>query len=190
VRSFALLGMDAGEVLGRVNQAIIGDLEPERYVTMLLVRLDVTDGSTTYASAGHVPGVLLHCSETDDCVLSSTGVPLGLFAEATYPIRRFQFRPRQILVLVTDGAPETIDVSERDFGHERITEYVRTHANDSAREIAAGLFAAARSFAAAEPQRDDITSVIIKVTDAALVIEQPGLPLEQGRECEGRSAHA
>ena len=41
MRSFATLGMDVGEVLGRVNRAIVGDLEPDRYVTMLLVRLDV-----------------------------------------------------------------------------------------------------------------------------------------------------
>lgn len=170
--------MDAGQVLGRVNQAIIGDLEPERYVTMLLVRLDVLDGSMTYASAGHIPGVLLHCSGTTDCLLSSTGVPLGLFAEATYPIRRLQFRGQQILVLVTDGAAETTDSNERDFGQDGVTEYVRTHVNDSAREIATGLFAAARSFGAAEPQHDDITSVIVKINDAALAVEQPDLPLE------------
>lgn len=177
VRSFATLGMNAGEVLQRVNQAIIGDLEPERYVTMLLVRLDVLGGGMSYASAGHIPGVLLHCSGTTDCLLSSTGVPLGLFAEATYPSRRLQFRPQQILVLVTDGAAETVDANESDFGHEGITDYVRTHANDSAHAIAVGLFAAARAFGGAEPQRDDITSVIIKVTDAPLVVEQPDLPL-------------
>jgi len=190
VRSFATLGMDAGEILERVNQALIADLEPERFVTMLLVRLDVLDGTMTYASAGHIPGVLLHRSGATDCLLSSTGVPLGLFAAASYPIRRCQFGAQQILVLATDGAPETTDANERDFGHEGITEYVGTHANDSARDIAEGLFAAARSFGAANPQHDDITSVIIKVTNAALVVEKPNLPLATVRESAGQSADA
>jgi sigma-B regulation protein RsbU (phosphoserine phosphatase) len=177
VRSFATLGMDPGEGLGRVNGAIIGDLEPERYVTMLLVRLDVPAGSMTYASAGHIPGVLLHCSGTTDCLLSSTGFPLGLFAEATFATHRLQFSAHQVLVLVTDGAAETIDSNDKEFGHDRVTEYVRAHATDTAEQIAIGIYGAARSFGGSEQQHDDITSVIVKVTND-LRVAQAVLPLE------------
>ena len=55
--------------------------------------------------------------------------------------------------------------------------YVRTHANDTAHDIAAGIYGAARSFAGSVPQQDDITSVIVKVTNAALHVEQAALPL-------------
>ena len=104
MRSFATLGMDVGDVLGRVNRAIVGDLEANRYVTMLLVRIDVESGTVTYASAGHIPGVLLDGSEGLDCTLDSTGVPLGLFADAAFATRHCRFGPQQILVLGTDGA--------------------------------------------------------------------------------------
>jgi integral membrane sensor domain MASE1 len=43
--------------------------------------------------------------------------------------------------------------------------------------IAAGVYRAARSFAATE-QRDDITSVIVKVTNAGLGVQQAVLPPE------------
>ena len=57
-------------------------------------------------------------------------------------------------------------------------QYVRTHANDTADDIAAGVYEAARSFGGCVPQQDDITSVIVKVTSAALHVEQAALPLE------------
>jgi len=178
MRSFSTLGMDAGEVLGRVNRAILGDLEPGRYVTMLLVRLDIATASMAYASAGHIPGALLDRSGGVDWLMDSTGIPLGLFPDAPFATRHRQFRAEQILVLGTDGATETADVDGKEFGRDGVLEYVRRHANETAHEIAAGLNEAARSFGAADDQHDDITSVIVKVTNAALSIEQTPLPLD------------
>jgi sigma-B regulation protein RsbU (phosphoserine phosphatase) len=164
MRSFAGLGMDVGEVLRRANSAIIGDVEENRYVTMLLVRLDASRGRMTYASAGHLPGVLLRGAGGIDRIMDSTGVPLGLFADATFATHEIRFETQDILVLGTDGATETSDGFGVEFGRHRVIEYVRTHAADTAREIAAGVYGAARSFGVAEPQHDDITSVIVKVT--------------------------
>jgi sigma-B regulation protein RsbU (phosphoserine phosphatase) len=171
------LGMDVGEVLGRVNRAIVGDLEANRYVTMLLVRLDVEAGTVTYASAGHIPGVLLDGSEGIDCTLDSTGMPLGLFADATFVTRQCRFGPEQILVLGTDGATETLDAHGAEFGRNGVIDYVQTHATDTAYDIAAGIYGATRSFAGSVAQQDDITSVIVKVTTAAPHAEQAALPL-------------
>jgi PAS domain S-box-containing protein len=168
MRSFATLGMDVGEVLGRVNRAIIGDLEPERYVTMLLVRLDVATASLAYANAGHIPGTLLDRSGGLGWDMDSTGVPLGLFPDATFATRRGEFTTEQILVLGTDGATETSDVDGKDFGREGVLDYVRRHATESAQDIAAGVYGAARSFGASDDQHDDITTVIVKVTNVAL----------------------
>jgi PAS domain S-box-containing protein len=177
IRSFATLGMDVGEVLRRVNRAMVGDLEENRFVTMLLVRLDVEAGNMTYASAGHIPGVVLNGSEGIDCVMDSTGVPLGLFADSIFATRRCQFKQQQILVLGTDGATETADANGVEFGRNGVIQYVRAHADDTAGQIAAGVYGAARTFGAGQEQHDDITSVIIKVTKAALAGEQAVLPL-------------
>lgn len=157
--------MDVGEVLRRANCAIIGDVEENRYVTMLLVRLDAHSGRMTYASAGHLPGVLLRGARGIDRIMESTGVPLGLFADATFATHDIQFETQDILVLGTDGATETSGPGGLDFGRNGVIEYVRTHANESASEIAAGVYEAARSFGVAEPQHDDITSVIVKATN-------------------------
>jgi PAS domain S-box-containing protein len=168
MRSFVTLGMDVGEVLGHVNRAIIGDLEPERYVTMLLVRLDALTAAIDYANAGHIPGTLLDRSGDLNWSMDSTGIPLGLLPDATFPTQHGQFSTGQILVLGTDGATETLDVDGLEFGRDGVLEYVRSHADESAEAIAAGVNDAARSFGAWDEQHDDLTSVIIKVTNADL----------------------
>jgi hypothetical protein len=57
-------------------------------------------------------------------------------------------------------------------------EYVRRRANDSPQDLAAAVYGAARSFGASDDQHDHITSVIIKVTDAARGVEQTPLTRE------------
>jgi serine phosphatase RsbU (regulator of sigma subunit) len=42
---------------------------------------------------------------------------------------------------------------------------VRAHLHEGAREIAEGIYHAARTFAAGERQRDDVTSLIMKVIE-------------------------
>jgi PAS domain S-box-containing protein len=178
VRSFARLGMAVGEVLECVNRAMVGDLETNRYVTMLLVRLEVLTGSMTYASAGHIPGVLLNGSKGIACVMDSTGIPLGLFATATFATRRCDLKAEQILLLGTDGATETANANGVEFGCHGVAHYVQAHANEAAQQIADGIYSAARLFAGEEKQHDDITSVIVKITHIPVEREQTMLPFE------------
>ena len=50
---------------------------------------------------------------------------------------------------------------------------MRAHLHEGAREIAEGIYHTVRTFAAGERQRDDITSVIMVVSEAA----SPQVPL-------------
>jgi PAS domain S-box-containing protein len=167
VRSFAALGLDVDEILARVNQVLVADLPENRFVTLLLARLDPRSRTLKYASAGHVPGFLLDRAGDTEAVIDSTGVPLGLFGESEFSTRTFLLDGGHTVVLCTDGASETSTADNEEFGCERVLDHVRAHLHEGAREIADGIYHAARTFAAGERQRDDVTSVIMKVNEAA-----------------------
>lgn len=167
VRSFAALGLDVADILARVNQVLVADLQENRFVTLLLARLDPTSRTLEYASAGHVPGFLLNRAGDTEAVIDSTGVPLGLFSGCVFSTRTFLLDVGHLVVLSTDGASETSTADDEEFGCEGVLDQVRAHLHDGAREIAEGIYHAARTFAAGEPQRDDITSVVVKVSGAA-----------------------
>jgi sigma-B regulation protein RsbU (phosphoserine phosphatase) len=166
VRSFVSLGLDPAQVLSSVNRSLVADLGDDRFVTVLLGRLDIRSSRFVYAGAGHVPGYMLAASGEIDGVLESSGLPLGMFSESVFVNRALQLRPGGLLLLCTDGAEETTTCDGLEFGCERILEYIRCHMTQPAYEIAEGLYGATRSFAGLEcPQQDDVTLVLIKVSD-------------------------
>lgn len=172
VRSFAALALDVAEILARVNQVLVADLQENRFVTLLLARLDPASRTLQYASAGHVPGFVLNRAGDTAAVLDSTGVPLGLFNGSEFSTGTCQLEYGHTVVLCTDGAIETLTADDEEFGCDRMLETVRAHLHEGPREIADGIYHAARTFAGGERQYDDVTSVIMKVCEAA----QPTAP--------------
>jgi sigma-B regulation protein RsbU (phosphoserine phosphatase) len=154
---------DLAKVLGSVNHMLIADLEENRFVTLLLVCLDGPNRSLSYASAGHIPGFLMNGAGKIDGVLESSGPPLGLFDDPHFVNSAVTLTPKQLVLLLTDGATETTASEDAHFGTDGVLEYVRANRQDSARELAEGIYRAARSFAGDNPQQDDVTDVIVKV---------------------------
>jgi PAS domain S-box-containing protein len=163
VRSFAQVEADPAKILSSVNHMLVADLENDRFVTLLLVCLDASSSSLSYASGGHVPGFLMNRSGEIDCVLESSGRPLGLFDDSEFVTSVIPVKSQQLLILLTDGATEMTGSEDVQFGTNGVLEYVRAHRQQSARELAEGIYHAARSFAGSNPQQDDVTEVVVRV---------------------------
>lgn len=164
VRSFAQVEADLAKILCRVNHMLLADLEDTRFVTMLLVFLDRTNGCMSYSSAGHVYGFLMNASGEIDRALESSGPPLGLFPDSTFVTSTIPLTSQQLMILLTDGTTEMATSGDVEFGTSGVLEYVRAHRQDSANELVHGIYRAARSFAGDCPQQDDATGVIVRVT--------------------------
>jgi predicted ester cyclase len=72
-----------GEVLARVNDALVTDIPPNMFVTCLYAILDPKSGSLRYANAGHDLSYLRHhgCDAEE---LMARGLPLGLMPNMRY----------------------------------------------------------------------------------------------------------
>ena len=163
VRCFATMQLELDDILVRVNQMLLKDLEHGHFVTLFLARLNPDHRMLSYASAGHVPGFVFLDSGDVKCALDSTGPPLGLFPGSKFSLRpATQLDRGEIAVFLTDGVTESTTPDGYQFGTQRVLDYVRSHNHDTASNIANGIYYAARSFVQGDPQDDDITSVIIK----------------------------
>lgn len=163
VRAFAQVETDLAKILSSVNHMLRAELEEHRFVTLLLVCLDRPKGRLSYASAGHIPGFLMNASGNIDCVMESSGPPLGLFGDSHFVTSEIALAPPQLLILLTDGVTETTAAEDVQFGSDGVLKYVRAHSQDSAHGLAEGIYRAAREFAGENPQGDDVTDVIVKV---------------------------
>jgi PAS domain S-box-containing protein len=163
LRAFAHKSSQVGEILSLVNNALVSDLEQDRYATLIFCCLQPGKRSLVYASAGHTPGFVLDSDGNIKRTLDSTDIPLGFLPDHTFSCGDpFSLEPGDILALLTDGITDAERPDQDQFGVERALEFIRTHRNESAQQIVTGLYEEVRRFSDGLPQIDDITTVICK----------------------------
>jgi len=165
LRAFAQQSSDLGKILSLTNDALVSDLEQDRYATLIFCRLQPDTRTVVYSSAGHTPGFILDSSGALKCTLDSTDIPLGFLPKHTFGCSHpLELEPGDILALLTDGITESERPDQDCFGVERALEFIRAHRQESAQDIVAGLYHAVRAFSDGLPQTDDITAVVCKLT--------------------------
>src|ERR687893_2623190 len=80
-----------GEVLARVNEALVADIPPSTFVTCFYAILEPKSGSLSYANAGHDLPYLRH-GDGDTEELRARGMPLGLMPGMSYEEREASLR--------------------------------------------------------------------------------------------------
>jgi serine phosphatase RsbU (regulator of sigma subunit) len=149
IRTVAQFKPDPLVLLDALNKRLLG--RGDAFATCLALRIDV-DGSVTLANAGHLAPYL-----DGKALLLEGSLPLGMLEEPEFSLLRFELRPDDRLMLLSDGVAEATDAEGNLFGFERVQELLSR--TTSASEIAN----AAQRFG----QSDDIS--VISVTRRAVL---------------------
>jgi PAS domain S-box-containing protein len=169
LHAFSRAATHPAATLKQVNDLLVNDVEGDRYVTLLLARLDVARRTLCYASAGHATAFVLDRQDNVKYVLESTGVPLGIHPASTFEAsEELPLETGDLIVLLTDGIVEARDPLRQSFDHERVLELVRVYRWASSALIVDNLYYAVRAFSHYQPQLDDVTAVVIKVLNPAV----------------------
>lgn len=123
-------------VFNAVNKRILEDTNAKQFVTVFYGILDPDHGTLVYANAGHCPPYLINAqNDRSGRILERTGVPLGIFEDATWDQRVIQISPGDLLVLYTDGISEAQNAEDTFFGGDRLLESIRSKNWGSAEEV-------------------------------------------------------
>ncbi|MSR66539.1 MAG: response regulator [Pedosphaera sp.] len=164
LRLLARYGDEVGDILARANTVLSEDLGDERYVTLLLVKLDPATRRLYYANAGHPPGFVIDRHGGLRLELRRTGMPLGLCPDVSYtPAAPVELSSGETVILVSDGFEEAMSPQQEMFGRERLIECISTNHRASAREILARIHDAVEAHVGGGEQQDDYTTVVLKV---------------------------
>jgi serine phosphatase RsbU (regulator of sigma subunit)/predicted ester cyclase len=148
-----------GEVLARVNEALVADIPPSTFVTCFYGVLDPQSGHLLYANAGHNLPCRRHNGRADE--LRARGMPLGLMPGTGYEEKEAVLEAGDSTLFYSDGLVEAHDPQREMFGFPRLRRLVAEHAEESS--LVDFLMDELRSFTGdGWEQEDDITLLTLK----------------------------
>jgi serine phosphatase RsbU (regulator of sigma subunit)/predicted ester cyclase len=129
----AAQGLDSsspGEVLVRVNEALLARIPTNMFVTCFYAILDPNSGTLRYANAGHDPP---HVRRSDDNAeeLRARGMPLGLMPGMEYEEEVASLREGESVLFYSDGLVEAHDPQGEMFGFPRLMALIAEHGEES-----------------------------------------------------------
>jgi predicted ester cyclase len=149
-----------GEVLARVNEALVARIAPNMFVTCFYAILDPNSGHLVYANAGHS----LPCCRREDAAteLGARGMPLGLMPKMRYEEKVTVLGPAEAVLFYTDGLIEAHNPQGEMFGTPRLRDLLGQHPTEGA-DLSATLMEELERFTGEGwEQEDDITLLTLE----------------------------
>src|SRR5215212_10261184 len=158
VRAVAQSLESPGEVLARVNDALVADVPAGMFVTCFYGILDPESGRFLFANAGHNLPCRRHNDQADE--LRARGMPLGLMPGMGYEEKEAVLETGDSALFYSDGLIEAHDPRREMFGFPRLRRLVAEHAEEGS--LVDFLMDELRSFTGdGWEQEDDITLVTL-----------------------------
>lgn len=167
LRSKAVGIHSASSVLMAVNELVCQDIEPDMFISLVYLILDIRQNTVTYARAGHEPIIFYHAKESTCELIKQEGIVIGMDEGAIFnnSLREihFQVLPGDILVLYTDGITEAINNKEEEFGLANLMDAIKISSSGTANDIVNNISERISRFTGNIPQQDDLTLVVLKL---------------------------
>jgi phosphoserine phosphatase RsbU/P len=149
------------ELVTRIDRHLRRYAATRRFLTLFFGLFEPDTGLLTYVSAGHNPALLLRRSG-HMARLNSTGVPVGMFPDASWRQETVTLAPGDLLCLYTDGLTEAVNVQEEEFGMERLSALVAGGRDMPLKPLCERVLAEVADFARDMPQYDDQTLLLLR----------------------------
>jgi serine phosphatase RsbU (regulator of sigma subunit)/predicted ester cyclase len=155
----ALGSSSPGEVLERVNEALLARIPQNMFVTCFYAILDPKSASLSYANAGHDLPYLQRRGEAEE--LRARGMPLGLMPRMGYEEKEIVLDSGEAALFYSDGLVEAHDPKGEMFGFPRLRALIAEHAEE--RTLVDSLLEELYSFVGEGwEQEDDITLLTLR----------------------------
>jgi phosphoserine phosphatase RsbU/P len=165
LRSHAPIEPDPAEMLSAVNLSLAERRIEAQFVSLIYAVWDDAQQTLTVANSGLPRPVHVHAGRIE--AIEATGLPLGLFDEASYDEFSFRTKPGDMFVFFSDGILDARNRKGELFGRGRAEMIIADCAEKSADCVVDALFKAAAEHSAGVETFDDQTVVAIKVKDGA-----------------------
>jgi sigma-B regulation protein RsbU (phosphoserine phosphatase) len=158
-RSLIGVGMGLSDLVERANRVFASSTIATHYATLVCGRAGA-DGELEICNAGHCPPFLLRSGAA--APVDATGLPIGIFSNATFSSRRFRLGFGDSVVLYSDGLTEAHNAENAQYGVERFVRLLSSAAHLPPGNLIAECLKDVTDFRAQAPLRDDLTLMVVR----------------------------
>src|SRR5450755_3152996 len=160
-RSHAMEEPSAAGMLEAINLSLSERPIEGQYVSMIYAIWDDNQQTLQVANSGLPRPLHLRNGKFEE--IPVTGLPIGLFPNATFEERNLRCKPGDVFLFLSDGITDATSSAGNMFGRGRLEKAVLKSADGSADEIAQAIFSAVSEHAKGVEAFDDQTIVVLKV---------------------------
>jgi len=161
-RSLSEAGLPLERMVEDANRIFCESTLAGQFATLVVGRA-AHDGSVEFVSAGHLP--LLHMHVDGVAPKDSTGVPLGMFCNASFPVHRLTLARGDTVFLYTDGLTEARNRAGQEYGLARIRALAARDCGKTPDGLISECLDDLLSFGEGLKQTDDLTLLVVRRTE-------------------------
>ncbi|MHC4210486.1 MAG: PP2C family protein-serine/threonine phosphatase [Planctomycetota bacterium] len=152
---------DVREAISAINSHMCHRAAEGRFVTFVLLVLDLTTHSVRLTNAGHRPPLVLRPDgNLEDLGLPAVGPPLGVMDGQTYEAVSRDVGPGETIMLFTDGVDEAMSPASEHYGMDRVRAFL-DRSTPRPGDLGLALLNDIRNHAAGRPPSDDVSILTI-----------------------------
>ncbi len=162
------------QLLIEANRILSDNLDSRSFITMTYAVIDLVNAVMTYARAGHTPLIYLPgpaAALKGAQVLIPSGMVLGLRIDGAVEKfndlleeKQISLHTGDVMVFYTDGITEAMNTESDLFGDARLSRIVEEHGHLDSGELRERILREIEAFVGTADQHDDMTMILIKVT--------------------------
>ena len=138
--------------------------ESNMFITLFYAVLNPVTGALAYVNAGHNPPLIVEPCATAIHETETGVLPVGILPAQQYEVLRAELAPGARLVAFSDGITEAMNPAGEIYGDERLHAALRAYAALPGDELVAAIISDVDTYAAAAPQADDMTLLVVTRT--------------------------
>ncbi len=162
LRVLSKLNLPLSEIVNRINQLILTNTEPDKFVTFFLGKIDLATKQLEYINAGHNPPILLRDGNSQ--FLSKGGLILGSFeSPIDFEIENITLKQGDLIFAYTDGTIECRNPNDIEFGINKLVDFLKKFSDVDSKVLCQKLISRLSLFTKSNDFSDDVTFIAIKV---------------------------
>jgi sigma-B regulation protein RsbU (phosphoserine phosphatase) len=166
---------DISTLISDVDRLVLAASPRHLYASLFYGEFDSATLQLRYINAGHHAPLVLRWTD-DRCEtfnLDSTSTALGLLENSRFEANTIQLKKNDLFVAYTDGITESENSDRAQWGRERLGKVLEVCRDSTPAQIVNRILGEVLAFSANQPQRDDMTLLVIRVSSGNRIYLQP-----------------